>query len=668
VKTRPIEPAQIAFEAGPGGVPLSPTFGDVYHPRVGALAQARHVFLGGNGLPARWAGRRHFTVLETGFGLGNNFLALWDAWRADPDRCQHLHVVSIERHPPRRDDLQRAHVGSPLPDLAAALVAAWPPLTPNLHALDFEEGRVRLLLALGDVADLLPALRLQADAFFLDGFAPARNPQMWQQRVLKALGRRAAPGATLATWSVARELREGLGAAGFEVQRTAGIGGKRDITVARWAPRFALRKLPLDHAHQPQAETAVVVGAGLAGAAAARALADLGLTVTVLDRHRAPAQGASGNTAGLFHGSVNPDDGPHARLFRAAALQARRDCAQAVALGRVTGQLEGLLRVAPDGTAVADLAALLAHQGLPADYVQALDAAEASALAGVTLRSPAWFYPGGGWLAPGEWVAHALEPVRFVGGVDVGSLSPASVGPAGGWLLRDTAGRTVARAPIVVLAHAAQAARLLETLGPLGWPLSHTRGQVTQWAGVAGPLRRPLAGDGYAIPLADGGLLCGATRQAEEPADGEDSASLREADHRHNLERLQRLTGLRAPEDPGTWLGRAGWRLQADDRLPIGGGVPQWPPAPGVRLDQARLLPRQGGLFVLTALGARGLTLAPLLGRLVAAQATGTPWPLEQDLADAIDPGRWRVRAVRKADQPPFPSQAAGLRAVQPVG
>jgi tRNA 5-methylaminomethyl-2-thiouridine biosynthesis bifunctional protein len=263
-------------------------------------------------------------------------------------------------------------------------------------------------------------------------------------------------------------------------------------------------------------------------------------------------------------------------------------------------------------------------------------------------------------------VAHALEPVRFIGGVDVGSLAPASPGLEGGWLLRDTAGRTLARAPIVVLAHAAQAARLLDTLGPLGWLLSHTRGQVTQWAGGAGPLRRPVAGDGYAIPLTDGGLLCGATRQAEEPPDEDERAPLREADHRHNLERLQRLTGLRAPEDPGTWQGRAGWRLQADDRLPIAGGVPQWPPGPGVRLDQARLLPRQGGLFVLTALGARGLTLAPLLGRLVAAQATGTPWPLEQDLADAIDPGRWCVRGVRKADRPPGTGQAGSPGRCQP--
>jgi tRNA 5-methylaminomethyl-2-thiouridine biosynthesis bifunctional protein len=123
---------------------------------------------------------------------------------------------------------------------------------------------------------------------------------------------------------------------------------------------------------------------------------------------------------------------------------------------------------------------------------------------------------------------------------------------------------------------------------------------------------------------------------------------LRHADHLHNVARLQRLTGLAPPENITSWQGRVGWRLQSDDRLPIAGPVPALAMPRGQRLDQARLLPRERGLFVLTALGSRGLSLAPLLGRLVAAQAMGTPWPLEQDLVDAVDPGRWAVRAARR--------------------
>ena len=180
MKTAPVVAAPLAFDAE--GIPFSERYGDRYHPRQGALAQAAHVFLAGNGLPGRWQGRDRFVMLETGFGLGNNFLAAWNAWRADPQRCARLHFVSIEKHPLTAAHLERAHAQSPLPELAAALVAAWPPLTPNLHRLGFDGGRVELLLALGDVAAWLPEIIASVDAFFLDGFAPDRNPAMWQAR------------------------------------------------------------------------------------------------------------------------------------------------------------------------------------------------------------------------------------------------------------------------------------------------------------------------------------------------------------------------------------------------------------------------------------------------------------------------------------------------------
>ena len=650
MKTRPIGPANIVFGATSGEPPYAPDYGDIYHPQVGALAQGRHVFLQGNGLPLRWAGRARFVILETGFGLGNNFLATWQAWRDDGSRCERLVFVSIEAHPPRRADLARAHAGSALGGLAAELVQAWPPLTPNLHALDFDAGRVQLLLALGDVAQLLPALRLQADAFFLDGFAPARNPEMWQLRVLKALGRKAAPGATLATWSVASELRAGLVTAGFEVQRAPGIGGKREITVARWAPRFEPRSRLVAGPARP-ASAAIVVGAGIAGAAVAQAFAAQGVAVTVLDRHAEPASEASGNPAGLFHGTVNGDDGTYARLYRAAALQAQRSYGSAFAGGHARGSAAGLLRLELELEAegLAPMQSLLARLGLPSEYVQAVDAQAASLLAGVPLAATAWHYPGGGWIDPASWVRQALAApgVRFSGGVTVARIARGG----GHWQAQDEAGRVLAQAPLLVLACAASAARLLAPLGHPAWPLERSHGQVTHWADPQQPqlrLRLPVAGDGYVLPLPAGGLLCGASRGLPEPAEGDAPRPVSLADHRQNLQRLLRLAGISPPADPLCWQGRTGWRLHAADRLPIAGAValPRMPP--GQRLDQVRMLPREEGLFVLTALGSRGLTLAPLLARLVAAQATGAPWPLEQDLADAIDPARWWVRAARQ--------------------
>jgi tRNA 5-methylaminomethyl-2-thiouridine biosynthesis bifunctional protein len=399
VKTEPIRPARIVFSEGEP--PCAPDFGDVYHPAVGALEQAQHVFLRGNGLPERWRGRTDFTILETGFGLGNNFLAAWQAWRDDPGRCERLHVVSIELHPPRHEDLARAHAASPLQALARPLLQAWPPLAPGLHVLAFEAGRVRLTLALGDATRLLPHLRLQADAVFLDGFAPAHNPALWEPALVKAIARRCAPRATAATWSVARALHAALTSAGFEVTRGAGIGGKREITLARYAPRFEPRFEPRLAAGLALAERrAFVVGAGVAGAASARALARQGFEVTVLDGAPAPASGASGNAAGLFHGTLDPDDGPYARLHRSAALRAAATYTEAIASG-VPGAARGLLRLAPARHGRTDPRQLIERCDLPPGYVALLDAQAASARAGVPLHEPCWFYPGGGWIAPG---------------------------------------------------------------------------------------------------------------------------------------------------------------------------------------------------------------------------------------------------------------------------
>lgn len=639
MKTQPVTPAQIEFDADPQQPPRSPLYGDVYHPCIGAMAQARHVFLQGNGLPGRWAGRADFVVLELGFGLGNNFLATCDAWRRDPARCQRLHYVAVELHPPTAADLARAHAGSQQPDLAAALVQAWPPLTANLHRLEFEGGAVCLSLALGDAQLWLPGLRLAADAIYLDGFAPARNPRPWAQRCLKAVGRLAAPGATAATWSVATDVRSALVTAGFEVVLAPGIGGKREITLARFNPRFAVQRPP-DPACA--SDRAVVIGAGLAGAAVAQAMARRGLRVEVLEARSEPAQAASGNPAGIFHGSVNADEGTHARLFRAAAIAAQHAYGPVIASGAVAGSVAGLLRLAGSSAEGPHWQAVAQRAGLPPDYVQWLDRAAASALAGVPLPGPAWWYPGGGWLAPAAWVSHALATP----GVNLRCATPALGLRRDGalWQVLGERGQMLAQAGIVVLAQAEASLGLATALGLPGWPLQRTRGQITCWSGPPGALRLPVAGDGYALPLPGGGVLCGATRQSDD-----EDPRVRLTDHAHNLQRLQRLTGLHAPAGPTGLGGRVGWRLHSPDRLPLAGALPAWPWPAGQRTDQARLLPRQQGLFVLTGLGARGLTLAPLMAELVAAQAMGTPWPVEQDLADAVDPARWLVRQARAA-------------------
>ncbi len=652
MKTAPLVPAQV--QAGPDGTPHAPAFGDRYHPPGGALAQARHVFLAGNGLPARWAGRTQFTILETGFGLGNNFLAAWAAWRDDPQRCERLHFISIEAHPLRRADLAAQPRDAVLASLSAELVAAWPPLVGNLHRIAFDAGRVQLSLCFGDVAAWLPEIVASVDACFLDGFAPDRNPQMWQPRLVKAIARLALPGTTAATWSAARLVRDGLAAAGFEVERAAGAGGKRDITRARYAPRHAVRRPPARRADAPAAEhdrRALVVGAGLAGCATAWALAQQGWACTVVDRHIDAAGEASGNPAGIFHGIVNAQDGAHARFNRAAALQAAAAVAAAIAEDGAAGRVDGLIRLETGGADATAMQATLHALGLPCDYVQALSPPQASARAGLALQHPAWFYTGGGWVEPAalarSWLRRAGALATFSGGVQVDRIEPRD----GGWAILDAGGATLGAAPVLVLANAADALRLL---GAPDWPVEAVRGQVTQapaqaWfdAGIASP-RLPVAGAGYLLPAHAGHFCVGATRQI-----GDTDPAVRAADHGANLAQLERLLGRALPLDPATVRGRTAWRCTSRDRLPIVGAVPQrslaLAAAAGARLDQPRFVPREPGLFVFTALGSRGITWSALGAQVVAAAVSGAPMPLEADLLDAIDPARFIVRARRRA-------------------
>ena len=659
-----LRPARIDFT---GVVPRSLDYGDVYHSADGAGEQARHVFLAGNQLPLRWRGRRHFAILETGFGLGHNFLATWAAWRADPNRCEHLHFVSLELHPPRRDDLAKVHHAAQDRTLADALLDAWPPLTHGLHVLQFAEAKlqsgqgtepsqaggtgcetsratVHLTLALGDARRLMPNLVGPFDAFFLDGFAPSVNPEFWSSKLLRSLGRLAASEATAATWSAARVVRDGLQGAGFTVERQPGLGHKREMTVARFAPR-APQRVPAGRPQAPRTgeRSAVVIGAGLAGAMAAQALARQGWTCTVLDSAPTPASGASGNPAGLFHSVFHRDDGVHARLHRHAALGAAQHYGELIRQGVVAGRVEGLL-------AVRGADAQAAHACQPPmpsfpDYMQGLSQEEASAVAGVRLSGPALHFLQGGWVDPGGVVRHALAcaGVRFQGGAQVGALRPPTDGDPC-WNVLDRAGAELARTPVVVLAAGAGLPLLVHpgtaSMPPLG-PLEVTRGQIN-WFNIEVPLTRPVSGDGYAVRLPDGRLLFGASLRPDDP-----EAQLLEEDQRWNLERLRRLTGLE-PVGGKPLGGRVSWRLQTPDRLPLIGPVPRTDLQQGSRQDQVRLIARQPGLYMIGALGSRGLIWAPLAAQMLCAWLEATPMPLEADLLDALDPARWLVRQARR--------------------
>ena len=593
-------PARLAFQEG---IPYSESFGDLYHSAAGGPAQAEHVFLNGNSLPARWAGRERFVILETGFGFGLNFLVTWRAWRRDPARCGRLHYVAIEKHPFSLQDLRTLH--ERYPDLereAAELHAVWPLLTPGGHRAELEQGRVVLTLFFADIK-VARDLRLSADAFYLDGFAPAKNPDMWSPQVMRALSRVAAPGATAATWSVASPVRSSLEATGFAVEKRDGLGHKKEMLVARNTRERATARNPN--------RKAVVVGAGVAGAAVCERLCARGWEVELYEKHAAPAQEASGNHAGTFHPIVTPDDSVFARITRASFLFS---LSRFKKFSGVRWDPCGVLQLARDAKEEASQRASISALALPPEYAQYVTREEASAHAGVPVSAPGLWFPEGGWIQPRSLVEAQLE--------------------ACGSRLKRFFGKTLSvlpDVPAVILANSAEAPKL-QDIPHLR--MRRVRGQLSHLAaaGIDAPHVVVLRG-GMILPPVEGICVVGASFDLDDA----DPAPRAESDA-GNLERLKRILPL--TENPGILESRVSFRAVAPDRLPVVGKLTEG---------------NRNGVYCAFAYGSRGLIWAALAAELIASQLEGEPLPLEGKLADALHPQRFARRAESRGLRPSHP-------------
>ncbi len=609
----PLLPAELAFAGD--GTPFSPHYGDIYHSSQGGLEQARHVFLAGNDLPARWAGRQSFVILEIGFGLGLNFLATWQAWRrAQGPAGRKLHYVALEKHPFRLDDLTRIHLGWPeLATEACKLHGQWPLPLPGLHRLDFSD--IILTLGFGDAAELLPKLTFSADAIYLDGFAPDRNPELWSDAIASQLGRLAAPGATLATWSVAGDVRRRLASADFRLERRPGFGGKREMLAGRRDGKGLT-------AGNRSSRRIAIVGAGIAGATVAHVLARRGHSVTVLDAAAAPASGASGNLAGVFRPLPSDDDGKLARLLRAGFLLGRR---QFAALPEARCGWTGALHIARDEKHEATQRRIVEALALPVEFCRYLDRGEAAAIAGWPVVLGGWWFPEAGWINPPSLCRALLAGIdcRF----DFVAGAPGR--RKGVWHVPH--GKEIFEADELVLANGIGAAALA---AGYELPIRPGRGLVSHLPVASTPAMEIVATRlGYVTPPIDGLRCAGATLGADDldPAP-------RLADHAENLFRLEMLLpGFAKDIDATTLEGRVSFRPMSPDRLPLVGP-----------------LSASDGLWIINGFGARGLVFASICAELLASQIDGEPLPLESDLVRALDPLRFGAKTGRQRARRPL--------------
>lgn len=619
-----IEPATLNWS---DGVPESAAFGDVYFSRDNGLEESRYVFLAHNGLPDRFTAVPEggsFVIAESGFGTGLNFLAAWQAWQeSEPNESATLHFVSVERFPLTRDDLFKALEHWPeLSPLASQLIDQYPPLTRGVHRLWFEDGRVRLTVYFGDVLEAWQALDFQADAWFLDGFAPSMNPQMWLDQAMTAIRDHSKPGTTLATFTSVGRIRRALASTGFDMKKTRGYGRKREMLTGR---------LPDNGNAQDSAvrSSVAIVGAGVAGCLLARNLAERGVAVTLVDASPEAGSGASGNRQGATYVKLGVEFNDQTELALSALLFSQRlyadyreDCWHPT----------GLLQLAWSEQEQDRQQRFLTRNDYPPEILYPVSQERASRLTGVPTQTGGLWFPNSGWLEPSKLCKRLIQHpgIETVFSFKVTEMASSE----GRWRLSSSTGTDVF-AERVVLCAGHHSPDLLPMPG--SFRFKSIRGQVShlEEAKVRSP-QAVICGSRYLNPTHEGIAVTGATFDLRD-ANPEPT----ETSNRENLSELATMLPgvLRQPVTSTathTGYGRVGFRCTTHDYQPVA--------------DQ--LTDRDGnnvpGMYLFTGLGSKGLTYAPLLAEYLADRLSGQPQCLPARLRRRLE-----SRRIHRVQQTP---------------
>lgn len=652
----PVSHAQLDWDDQ--GRPHSRVFDDVYFSDKSGLEETRYVFLEQNRLQERFAalpvGGR-LVIGETGFGTGLNFLCAWQLFDQHAEAGARLHFVSVEKYPLSHADLQRALALWPeLAPFAEQLLAQYIAIHQGFQRLVLDNGRVTLTLLIGDALEQLPQLDAQVDAWFLDGFAPAKNPDMWTAELFAELARLAAPGSTISTFTSTGWVRRLINAAGFKMKRTPGIGHKWEILRGEflgWPAETPAPAAAKPWFARPPAVSgerhALVIGGGLAGCATAASLAARGWRVSLLERHAALAQEASGNPQGVLYLKLSAHGTALSQLILSGFGHTRR-------------LLEHLQRgVDWDGCGVLQLAfnakeaerqAQLAGAFAP-DLLHLLDKEQAQVRAGITLEHGGLFFPEGGWVHPPalcEWQARhpLIEVLQHHDALELKQVD-------GQWqaLQGDT---VLAQASVVVLAGAAEIKRFSFSAD---LPLKRIRGQITRLPQTAQSqaLATVVCAEGYVAPPRLGEHTLGASFDFKS-----DDLTPTVAEHAGNLEMLREISldllqrlgaDSLAPEQ---LEGRAAFRCTSPDYLPIVGPLAQreaFDHTYAALGKDARQVPDAPcpwlhGVYINSGHGSRGLVTAPLCAELLAAWLDNEPLPLPRNVSEACHPNRFALRAL----------------------
>lgn len=636
-----LKSATIRWESG---VPVSEFFDDIYFNKDGGVAETEHVFIHGNQLIERFEQLKAFdcfTIAETGFGTGLNFLVTRQHWlkHAHPDA--RLHFISVEKFPLAQPDMDQIWgAWQDLADIRTSFIAQYPPAIEGFYTLFFDQGRVKLTLILGDVLSQLPELQTSVDAWFLDGFAPSKNPEMWQVSLYEHIARLSHPNATLATFTVARQVREGLSQVGFSLAKREGFGKKREMLTA-WRDHLS----PCASTPKPTSSV-IVVGAGLAGASTARALAEQGIQVTLLESQSAPAQQGSGNAQGALYAKLAVKPTQESALHLLGLQFSTNLLKQLPPQEPPLADLCGVLQLATSEKESLRQSQLIDAQIYPASVLVPVDADEASRRIGSQTPFSGLYFPDAGWVAPADYCRYLLDhpfiTTRFNQTVERLTQCGDS------WTVHTH--QQVFEASYVVVCTAAEAKKL-SAFSHL--PIKPIRGQTSQLsAHEQGPqLNTVVCGDGYISPARSGQFCFGATFDLHYH-----NSECRESDHQININHLAKAIPAFTGITPSDCDGRTGFRCSTADYLPLVGEAADFDLTlerfakrrHDAKSCQDTEIPRLKGLYINVGHGSKGLITCPISAALIAAMINDLTYPLPKTLIERIDPARFILRDLSR--------------------
>jgi len=667
------------------GEPYSDQFQQRYFSRHDALAHSRYIFIEKNDLNQRWLDCQSasYVLAETGFGSGLNFLAVCQSFQqfvqAHPESpLKRLYFISFEKYPLAASDLSNAHQRWPqLTEFATQLQANYPSAIAGCHRLHIDinaghqptavtEHQVIVDLWFGDIADTLPQVSYPptgvVDSWLLDGFAPSKNPSMWSNAFFQNMAKITKDQASLATFSAEDSVKQGLAAAGFEVTKVKGFGKSREIITATFKREHSISSTQSWY-HRPSpnnVETVTIIGGGIASAALCLSLAKRGVKVRLVCQDPALAQAASGNRQGGFYPLINSQHDYLSQLYSQAFFYSRQTFSQFDMVNKGDcGELCGVIQLAYNESLQQRYQAISDSGLFPRDLLQWLSPSQASDIAGVALSHRALYYPQGGWVAPAQltqvMLAHAskLSEVEVIYNRQVSQISYQNEQ----WRLDFNSDEPL-YAQCLVLANGHQLTNFAQTAQ---LPLYQTSGQIShvQSTKQLSPLKTLLCYQGYLTPAHQQQHCLGASFERNKT-----TAQLTANEQAQNLEKLVDCTA--GSQWPLTirlnkLAGKVGVRLSAKDHLPMVGAVPDFTATMAQYGDLARgkpasrysPAPHYRNLYMIGALGSRGLCSASLLAEILACQLTGEPQPVNQALLDQLNPNRYWIKQLKRGKQLP---------------